>query len=66
MMEVLGHPFKLFGRLIVAAFKITGYIVTFIIQAACYSALLKRDKIVDALGVLGQSVTNAIGDVFND
>jgi hypothetical protein len=65
-MGVLGYPFKLFGRLIVAAFKITGYIITFAIQAVCYSALLKRDKIVDAFGFLGQSVTNTIGDVFKD
>ncbi len=65
-MGVLGDPFKLFGRLLVVAFKITGYIVTFIIQVACYSVLLKKDKIIDAFGSLGQSITNAIGDVFWD
>ncbi len=32
MLGTLGNPFKLFGRLLLAGFKITGYTVTFIVQ----------------------------------
>lgn len=65
-MGVLFNPFKLFGRLLIAGFKITGYCVTFVIQVILCLYTGQRAKITDAVGVLGRSVTDAMGDIFDD
>ncbi|MEW6610809.1 MAG: hypothetical protein AB1352_04280 [Patescibacteria group bacterium] len=61
---MLTDPFKLFGRLIVASIQITGYVVTFVIQFVLYSARGQRDKVVDAIGYLGRSVSDAVGNAL--
>ena len=65
-MGVLGNPFKLFGRLLIASFQITGYTVTFIVQIFGYLYYRQRYMIVDAFGSLGRSVTDAVADIFRD
>lgn len=57
-------PFKLFGKLMLAGFKISGYFVVFIVQIVWYAACAKPDKIGDAAGYLGRGVVDACGDVF--
>lgn len=57
-------PFKLFGRLLLACFKITGYFLVFIVQVVWYAIFRQTDKIGDALGYLGRGVTDAFGDIF--
>ena len=57
-------PFELFARLIVAGFRITGYVIASIAQSVWYAANLRPDKIGDAIGFLGRGVTDAIADVF--
>lgn len=65
-MGILGNPFKLFGRLLIAIFKITGYTVTFIAQVVWYLFHRQTHDIGLAFGDYGKAVTNAIGDVFSD
>ncbi|MDA8338751.1 MAG: hypothetical protein M0Z70_05570 [Nitrospiraceae bacterium] len=63
MLGVLGDPFKLFGRLLLAGFKITGYTITFIVQVVWY-LFHRHHDIGLAFGDYGKAVTNAIGDIF--
>lgn len=65
-MGILGNPFKLFGRLLVASFKIIGYCISSGGQALWYVFHRRPDRIGDAIGELGRSITDAIGDVFRD
>jgi len=65
-MGVLGYPFKLFGRLLIAGFKITGYCISYGGQMLWYLIYRRPDRVGDAIGELGRSITDAIGDVFRD
>lgn len=58
------NPFKLFGNIFLACFKITGYFFVFIIQVFWHIAYRQTDKIGDAFGYLGRGITDAIGDIF--
>jgi hypothetical protein len=57
-------PFKLFGNLFLAGFKIAGYFVVCIAQAIWYAAARKPDKIGDAFGYFGRGTVDAISDIF--
>lgn len=57
-------PFKLFGKMFLACFKITGYFFVFIVQVIWHTAYRQTDKIGDDFGYLGRGVTDAIGDIF--
>lgn len=57
-------PFELFGNLLLASFKITGYFMVCLVQCVVYAVSGKPDKIADALGYLGRGSVDAIGDVF--
>lgn len=61
---MITDPFKLMGRFLVASFQITGYVLTFAAQTGWYLAHAKPDKIGDALGLLGRSITDALGDAL--
>lgn len=59
-------PFKLFGRLFLAFFKIGGYAISFGIQALWCVSHGKSELISDAIGDFGRGVTDAIAHVFED
>lgn len=59
-------PFKLFGRMLLAGFKIVGYVIAYSAQALWYLAHGSPARIGDAIGELGRGVTDAIADVFKD
>ena len=61
---MITDPFKLMGRFLVASFQITGYVLTFITQICWYFMHGQSDKIGDALGFLGRSITDALGDAL--
>ncbi len=66
-MGILENPFKLFRKLLVAGFKITGYTAIFIVQVVWY--LFQRQTHHDiglAFGEYGRSIINTIGNVFGD
>ncbi len=63
-MGILSDPFKLFGRLLIAGFKIIGYTLTFIAQVIWYIFHRQTHDIALAFGDFGRSVTNAIGDIL--
>lgn len=65
-MGVLWNPFKLFGRLLIASFQITGYTTTFIVQIFGYLYYRQRYMIADAFGSFGRSVIEAIVGVFRN
>lgn len=65
-MGVLINPFKLFGRLLIAGFKIMGYTLTFIVQVVWYLFHRQTHDIGLAFGDYGRSVTNAVGDMFSE
>lgn len=65
-MGVLGDPFKLSGRLLIASFKIIGYTITIIVQVVWYLFHRQTHDIGLAFGDYGRSVTNAIGDMFSE
>lgn len=58
-------PFKLFGRVLIAGFRIAGYGVVLVGQTGWYLACGQTARIGDAIGYFGKGVVDAIGDVFN-
>lgn len=63
---MLDNPFAFINRVLAATAKIIMYTAVFIVQAACYTAMLKKDKIVDAFGYLGRGTTDAVTEIFRD
>ena len=59
-------PFKLTYRLVLAGFKITGYFISYGMQALWYLLHRTPERIGDAIGEMGRSVTDAIADIFRD
>ena len=57
-------PFELFGNLLLAGFKISGYFVVCVIQSIFYAVTRRPDKIADAFGYLGRGSVDAISDIF--
>ena len=57
-------PLKLFGNLLLATFRISGYFVVCIAQTIWYAVSRKPDKIGDALGYFGRGTVDAISDIF--
>ena len=57
-------PFKLFGNLLLACFKVTGYFVIFIVQVVIYIITGQPNKIGDAVGYLGRGAVDAFADIF--
>ncbi len=53
-------PFKLFARLLIAGFRITGYVIVFAGQAFWYLIWREPAKIGDAGGYLGRGVVDAL------
>lgn len=64
MLRALSDPFRLFGRLLMAFFEISGYFMAFGSQAAWYLLHGRRDLVGDAIGEFGRSVTDAVADIF--
>jgi hypothetical protein len=62
----MSDPFKLFWRLIVAGFKIFGYLATGVAEAAWYAAHGRRDLMGQVIGDLGRGITNALARVLGD
>jgi len=58
-------PLQLFGRLLLAGFKIAGYCIACGAQSAWYLAHGKSELVGDAIGYLGRDVTNAIAEIFH-
>lgn len=57
-------PFELFGNLLLASFKISGYFVVCLVQSVFYAVSRRPDKIADAFGYLGRGSVDAISDIF--
>jgi hypothetical protein len=57
-------PFKLFGNLLLAGFKIFGYFLVCVAQSIFYALSRRPDKINDAFGYLGRGTVDAISDIF--
>ncbi len=66
MLGICGDPFKLFGRFMIATFRITGYTIIFIVQIFWYISHMQKDRITDAFGFYGKDIIDAIADVFKD
>lgn len=64
--DAMSDPFKLFGRLILAGFKIAGYLFTGTAETLWYIAHGRRDLLGQVIGDFGRSVTNAVAKVFSD
>lgn len=64
-MVLLLTPFRLFGRLLVVAFKITGYFMAFLGQALWHLAHRDTNHIGDAIGEFGRATTDALAALFN-
>ena len=58
------NPFKLFTRMLVAGFKITGYALVCLFQILWYLWHRRTDKIGDAVGDCGRAVVDAIAEMF--
>jgi hypothetical protein len=57
-------PFTLFGKLVLAAFRIVGYLIACAGQAVWYAAHGRTDKIGDAIGFFGRGLTDALAEIF--
>ena len=62
--DAMLDPFKLFFRIILLFFKITGYTLACGAQSLWYVAHGKNELVGDAIGYLGRDITNAIAEVF--
>jgi hypothetical protein len=56
--------FKLFGNIMLACFKITGYFFVFVVQVILHLVHRQTDKIGDDFGYLGRGTTDAIAGIF--
>jgi hypothetical protein len=56
-------PFKLFGRLLIASFRITGYLIVFVAQTIWYLVCHEPKRIGDAGGYLGRGIVDALKDI---
>lgn len=56
-------PFKLMGRLFVAAFRIIAYTLVCTVQVSIYLSQGHPEKVGDALGDLGRGTTDALADI---
>lgn len=65
-MGVIGNPFKLFGRILVAGFLIAEYTATFIIQILWYVFHRQTNKIIDAYAVFWKNILDIIVGVFRN
>lgn len=59
------NPFRLFGRVLLASFRILGYSITFLVQTLWFMVYRRTDKVADAFGDFGRSVTDAIAGIFH-
>jgi hypothetical protein len=59
-------PFKLFGRLVLAGFKVTGYVLTGAAETVWYLSHGRKDLLGQVIGDLGRGITNAVAGVFGD
>ena len=59
-------PFRLFGRFLLALFKIGGYFLAYGLQVIWYIGHSRREHVGDAIGEFGHAVTDAIAEVFRD
>ena len=59
-------PFKLFGRMFLALFKITGYLISCVVHVSWCVAQGKPEHAGDAFGDLGHGITDAIAEIFRD
>jgi hypothetical protein len=57
-------PFRLFGRLILAFFKVGGYTTVFLAQVLWFLLHRRKDKIGDALGWYGKGIVDSTADLF--
>lgn len=57
-------PFKLFGRLLMAMFKIFGYTLVFIAQVVWFLFHRRSDRIGEAMGWYGKGLVDCTTDVF--
>jgi hypothetical protein len=62
----MGDPFRLFGRLFLALFRIMGYFIAFMAHAGWCIAHGHPEHAGDAIGDFGRSVTDVIADLFRD
>jgi len=62
----MSDPFRLFGRLVLAGFKIGGYLITGVAEASWYVAHGRRDLLAQVIGDLGRGITNALAKVLGD
>ena len=57
-------PFRIFGRVVLATFRIAGYFSVSIVQIIWYVAHMRRDKLGDVIGDFGRSSVDAVADIF--
>jgi len=62
----MSSPFRLFKKLLIALFKITGYFFVFVMQVMWHLIHLQFDKIGEAIGEFGRGVVDAIADIFKE
>lgn len=60
------NPFKLFGKVFVAMFVISGYIFAFMLQFVWYLLTRHPYKIGDAFGYLIRGTTDTIAGILRD
>lgn len=63
-MEALINPFKLSLKILVAAFKITCYIIVFFVQSSWYVTHLRPDKVGDAFGQAASNIIQALAEIL--
>ena len=57
-------PFKLFGRLLLAMLKISGYTLVFIAQVVWFLIHRRPDRIGEAMGWYGKGIVDCLSVVL--
>lgn len=65
-MGVIGNPFKLFGRILVAGFLITEYTAIFFIQVLWYIIGGQKRRIIDAYAAFWKNILDTIVGIFRN
>jgi len=65
-MSVLFEPWRLFGRLMIAMFRVTAYTVIYLIQIPVFLLDKRPSEVAEGFGEWGRACVDALSDIVRD
>ena len=60
------NPFRLTWRMIIATFKISGYLLVALCEILWYAGNGRKDRIGDTIGDTGRGIVDALADIIRE